>query len=365
MKLCYLPLLLCFAAALHSCQSGARKQVADRMQEKFDWSPTAGSAYLYPMEIYSCDLIFADGTKIGPVVRTVATPWGEDGGTASIGDDLKPVPVILDICWLSYTENKFYRGRFQLPYAKLLQQFKNGFEDYTWTSDTERHLAHHSYDFITVGMAPGGVVVLWLSGSGEQVEAGRFQAKGTTVNMADFLARDNIVMSKDAYVKDELSRLKKVTDNLAKNGIPYGLWDTYRERFNFRPAIRFEQPQTIKINDCSLEYFNGEKDNLLDDRVIKAPFSSKARVKEMRAVWTATAAGKRMGYVLDIAFDEAEIFKAYKAVYGDTPKQAAELVIEVNKNNSSYQVFLQSPQQKIALLKQQGEIYYDDSINKK
>lgn len=181
--------------------------------------------------------------------------------------------------------------------------------------------------------------------------------------MADFLSRDDIRVSKEAYVKDELSRLKKVTDHLVKHGIPYGVWDKYRERFNFRPVIKVEQPRTIKINNLSLEYFNGEKDNLLDDRVAKAGFASKARVKEMRAVWTASAAGRRMGYVLDIAFDEAEIFKAYQAVYGDAPREPAELILEVNKSNDGFNVYLQGNHQKVELLKKRGGIHYDKSAS--
>lgn len=362
MRYIYTLVLICFAAFIVSCQNAEEKAVNNRMSVKFEWSPTAGSAHLYPMETYRCDFIFADSSAIGPATREVSSDWGGDGGTSSIGDALKPVPVALDICWLSYTENKFYQGRFELPYAKILKQFKDGFEDYTWTSDTERHLAHHSYDFINAGMTPGGVVVLWLSGSGVQTEIGRFQAKETTVNMADFLSRDDIVMSKDAYVKDELSRRKDVTDNLAKNGIPYGAWDKYRERFNFKPVVKFEQ--AVRFSDLSLEYFNGEKDHLVDHQIEKISFAQKARVKEIRAVWTATAAGKPMGYVLDIALDEAEIFKAYQAVYDDAPNQPAELVVEIDKNNYNFQVFLQGHQQKIALLKQKGEIYYDKSSNK-
>lgn len=142
------------------------------MSVKFEWSPAAGSSEFYPMEIYHCDFIFADGSKIGPEMREVSTVWGDNGGTSVIGDVLKPVPVALDICWLSFTENKFYSGRFELPYALISQQFKNGFEDYSWTSDTERHLAHHSYDFINVGMAPGGIVVYGSAGQAYKLRSG-------------------------------------------------------------------------------------------------------------------------------------------------------------------------------------------------
>jgi hypothetical protein len=361
----YFFMLACFT--IGSCQNGTRKNGTaknedDRMKVRFEWSPAAGTAHLYPMETVRCDFIFADGSQIGPVTKGISTDWGNDGGTAVIGDDMKPIPVALDICWLSYTEKKFYEGRFVLPYAKILQQFKDGFEDYTWTSDTERHLAHHTYDYIIVGIAPGGVVVLWLSGSGIQVEAGRFQAKETIGNMAKFIGREDVKVSKDAYIKDELSRRKKVTDNLAKNAIPYGLWDKYRERFNFRPVVKYDQPQLVKISDLSLEYFNGEKDNMYPDRIQKNEFSQKARVKEMRAVWTASVANKPMGYVLDINFDEAEMFKAYQEVYADNPNQPAEIVAEVNRDNDRYKVFLQGNHKKIALLKQKGQIYYDNSV---
>lgn len=358
----YITMLISCMLAFGSCQNSPRKNENDRMDEKFEWSPAAGSAYLYPMETYRCNFIFGDSSIIGPDTRVVSTEWGADGGTSAVGDALKPVPVALDICWLSYTENKFYQGRFKLPYTHILRQFKQGFNDYTWTSDTKRHLTHHTYDNITAGMAPGGVVVLWLNGSGVQVEAGRFRAKETTVDMAKFLDREDVKISQSDYVKDELSRLPKVTTYLLKKGITYGIWDKYRERFRFRPVIQYDEGTPIKLSDMSLEYFNGEKDHFLEYEIPKIHFMPKARVKGLRAVWVASDTGKEAGYVLDIQFDEEEIFKAYQVVCGRIPKQPAELVVEINKKNNSFQVILRGSGKKIELQQQSGEINNDDSV---
>ncbi|MGY4385195.1 hypothetical protein ACVWYN_002231 [Pedobacter sp. UYP24] len=352
-----------------SCQSPQKKEINSQMQQKFGWTPGVGATFLYPMEIYRCHYIFADSTGTGPVADEIATKWGDESGISAVGEALEPVPVALDITWLSFTENKFYRGYFKLPYQQIFHLFKVGFDDYQWNEKDKRSFVHQTYDKIITGVAPGGVVVVWLSGSGFQTEVGRYQAQPTTVNMADFLDRDDIKMSKDDYVKQALSRKKEVTDNVAKNGIPFGLWDKYRERFTLKALPVYEQPATIKTANISFEFYNGEKDVLMEDRLKKINFAQSARIKEMRVVWTDSIANKSDGYSLDINFDEVEIFKAYKEVYGDNPYQAGELQVLISKNYrkqsvAGYRVFLKSGNKQVELLKQKGEIFYDPIKNK-
>jgi hypothetical protein len=103
------------------------------MMETFEWSPAAGCAPLYPMEIYRCEFVYADGSSDGPATSAIGTRnWGDASGRSVVGDDFKPVPVKLNITWLSYTENKFYTGSFKLPYDTMLDLFKKGFEAFRW-----------------------------------------------------------------------------------------------------------------------------------------------------------------------------------------------------------------------------------------
>jgi hypothetical protein len=354
----YLSILITvfFSIIMGSCQSKINKQ----MKETFYWSPVAGCAPLYPMETYHCEFVYADGTGDGPATSRIgARNWGDGSGISVVGDEFKPVPVGLDITWLSYTENKFYTGSFELPYDSILHLFQKGFENFMWNDDTKTvYEKHDTYDQIIAGIAPGGVVVVWLKGARKQVEVARFQAKETSVDMKDFMQRDDLNVTKEQYAKSMIEDDTDVTDNLAKNGISYGLWDRYRDRFNMRVVVKYDQYHEVNTDRIDIGFYNGEHDVLFLDRLYKNQFAKIARINEMGINWSDTLGFKKQPYYLGIEFNEAEMFKAYKEVFGDNPNQEGELVVEVNRGNDQYQVFLQTKNNKVELLQDKGEIYF-------
>jgi hypothetical protein len=344
-----------------SCQGQQEKKENGHMKETFEWNPGIGCAKFYPMESYKCNFVFADGSAVGPVSSDFPTGlWGEQDGGSFVGDNFKPIPERLDVTWLSFTENKFYTGSFKLPYDSILQLFRTGVDNFMW--DNEKKIAysrHDTYNLIIAGLAPGGVVVVWLQKGAYQVEVARFQAKEASVDMKSFMRRDDLNVTKDDYVKSMMEGEKDVTDNLAKNGIPYGLWDKYRERFNMRPIVKYDQHHIVKTDKLYISFFNGEKDDLFLGRIDTPQFIKRARTKYMAICWSDSLGFKIQPYILEINFDEAEMFKAYKEIYGDDPNQEGELVVEVNRGNDQYKVFLETKDKKIQLLQDKGQIYFD------
>jgi len=355
-------ILLCCSMTWVACQDHQQKAKRKQMEEKFDWSPGVGVANLYPMELYHCSFIYPDGGSIGPAAPNLENgTWGQENGSSVVGDVLKPIPVALEISWLSYTENKFYKGHFQLPQDRILHLFKQGFKEMVRDDDGEYKLNHRDYNSIVAGMAPGGVVVIWVNGGAANVDIGRFQAVETKVRMEDF-APSAFTNDQTKYVKAMMKEDKEVVDNLAKNGVPFGLWDKYRERFMQRPVFKFDPAHHIKINNIHVSYFNGEKEVLYFGEWAKNEFKLRARVKELRLGWTDSSAGKMKNYVLEMKFDEAEMFRAYKEVNGVNPDQNAELITEIDKANK-YKVYLQVGNKKLELVHQKGQIY-DDHVDK-
>jgi len=361
MKYLLTQLLTLLTVITVSCQSQQEKKENDHMKETFEWGPALSCPDLYPMEVYYNRFIYADGSGDGfPETPLYGGPWGHSGGSAVVGDDSKPMPIGLDITWLSFTENKFYTGSFKLPYDSILELFKKGYDDYYWDDTTESMAARHdTYNTIIAGVAPGGLVVVWLQGARFRVEVAHFQAKETTVNMKDFMHRDDLNVTKDEYVKSMMEDEKDVTDNLAKNGIPYGLWDKYRQRFNMRPIIQYDQHHVVRTDKIDIGFFNGENDVMILDRLTaKNEFTKRARIKEIGINWIDSLGFKKQPYYLGIKFNEAEMFKAYKEIYDDDPNQEGELVIEVNRGNDQYRVFLQTKNKKVELLQDKGQIYF-------
>ena len=96
--------------------------------------------------------------------------WGN--AQRSIGSsDKQEIPTKLHAKWLSYREGEngqLYEGTFDLPYDMILNLFRNGYI-YQYT-DSE--IVKDEYTGISVGLAPGGVVALWVSGSHRRVQVG-------------------------------------------------------------------------------------------------------------------------------------------------------------------------------------------------
>ncbi|WP_354360145.1 DUF2931 family protein [Pedobacter sp. UYP30] len=330
------------------------------MQEKFEWSPGAGADPLYPMEIYRCGFVYADGDGVSPAAKALlGGVWGTENGSSVVGDREKPVPVELQISWLSYTENKFYRGHFKLPYDKMLKLFQQGIKTFDFEEGKGMVPNRYEYDDIVAGLAPGGVVVVWVEGAGSTIDVGRFQVDETKIDMMDF-APDAWTHDQNKYVEGMMGYEKAAVANLAKNRIPLGLWDRYRERFNQRPIIKFDQSHPVETGAIYLGYFNGEAEVNYDEKYQKNYFKPRARVKIMNLGWTDTYAGKSQDYALHINFDEREMFKAYKEAYGNKPEQEGQLVVEINRGNDRYKVYLKVGDKKIEMLKHQGEIMFDN-----
>lgn len=354
-------ILLCCSLNWVACQNDKQKAISKQMEETFDWSPCVGIVNLYPMELYRCSFIYANGAGVSPAPPNLENgTWGQETGSSVVGDVMKPIPVALDICWLSYTENKFYKGHFQLPHNKMLQLFKQGFKELVLEDNRKFGLEHRDYNSIVAGMAPGGVVVVWVNGGASNVDIGRFQAAETKVRMEDF-APSAFTNNQTTYVNAMMKEDTEVVDNLAKNGVPFGLWDRYRERFSQRPVFKFDQTHKVETNNVSVSYFNGEIEPLYFGKCAENEFKLRARVKEMRVGWTDSSAGKTQNYVLEIRFDEAEMFEMYKEVYGVIPNQHCEMITEVNKGNDHYKVYLRVGNKRVELVHQKGQIYYDNA----
>jgi hypothetical protein len=224
-----------------------------------------------------------------------------------------------------------------LPSDRILFLFKEGFIDYM----TKKH---ETYDAMIVGMAPGGVLVVWMQGYDKQVEIGRFQATETTMNWESF--KRNSINIRDEFVAKTLERRPEALENFKKNGLMLGLWDSYRVKYNWRP--KFEFPEGSKVEGIDLKMYNGEFIFFWGDDLVKNEFQSRALTWRIYLLW-ADETGQDFG--ADIDFDEAEIFEAYKQIYRNDKEQNAELVIKYNDTRTSLEIYLRSKSEEIEIEK--------------
>ncbi|MCF6324614.1 MAG: DUF2931 family protein [Gammaproteobacteria bacterium] len=318
--------------------------------EKFEWKATESGPRYYPMEIISGSLKYHDGSGATyvPDGVTLNHGWGKGVSSHVIGDGINPLPNRLTLTFFSYTENQFYQGDFELPYEKILTLFQQGF----YSANEEEHV---TYDSIMVGVAPGGTVSVWLLSIDGAIEVFSGQAEKADIDWTRIIDNPDITRKEFIRLEIEESISPEALQALKQNGVPLGLWQTYRKRYDWQPLFTgLEPPRLI----TRLRYFNGENEFLyypLDEANATA---LRPIPKEMRFVWE-WPKGRRL--LFELTFNEAEIFAVFKQLSAQGQPIKLEMRMEVKEDKKTYfSVLLRNEKEEISLKRTNLENYGAD-----
>ncbi|MGH1518362.1 DUF2931 family protein [Chryseobacterium sp. JK1] len=302
---------------------------------KYEWLPTESSPKMYPMNIYKGTLFLEDGSTVYiPSSGISNETWGHIGSTHIQGKDAKAIPVKLEISWASFMERKFYKGSWDLPVEKIKELFNKGIIN--WRSGEKEN-----YSYIITGCAPGGVVVVWMYGGDQQIEIARFQAKETEISMADYVP-GNPTISRDTFF-DISSSVPEAYENLKKKGIPYGIWDTYREKYRWKPEINIPN---YKLEHVIVEMFNGEMETLFGAALNDNQFKLRAVPRYFSFLFSNSNGDK---YVFEVKYaDEQEMFELFKNVDKTKP---VEIILKMNGDFSGRQLIFKQENKEIFIKK--------------
>ncbi|RZJ46517.1 MAG: DUF2931 family protein [Flavobacterium sp.] len=239
--------------------------------------------------------------------------WIYDGKTQPGGNT---IPDFLDLTWVSYAEKKFWNLETPLPADKILRLFRKGFI-YKNSKDS---ITTETYGQIVIGTAPGGVVVVWLDGSVKRVEIGRYQAVETFVDKNQFLRSpdpsENQQQFFDAYY--ELVVEDTVKEEIKKHGIPFGLWDSYRKKYNWRFRTEFYNKNDKNVYQ-NIRFFNGEHIFFYKEDLDKESYLMQPLPNSVRFFFK--------DYNSQVYFNEKEIFDAFKKLSTNHPDAAIEIEV--------------------------------------
>jgi len=236
-------------------------------KENFSYTVTFSAATGFTAEVHEGYLADENKKLICGVPKAGMEkgPWQYDGTAAGQGGNI--IPSYIDLTYVAYAEKKFYRVEGSLPKDKILAAFQKGFKIKGNEVENGKSVWEDAtYDQITIGAAPGGVIVVWLSGNHHRTEICRLQAKETTVDVNDFY--DNPHNRTQQGFFDELYKISisdSIKTEIEKNGIPYGLWDKYRERYNYRFRLHPYDEKDTFDQIYRLNY-NGESEYLIDTK---------------------------------------------------------------------------------------------------
>ncbi|KAB1229567.1 DUF2931 family protein [Chryseobacterium viscerum] len=334
-----------------SCQEKKEHQKTKTMT-KYEWTEGTSAPLGYPMEVYKGGIECEGGEWVGLSFGIVPGNHGWGSINNGMSNGFKSLPKRLDFIWMSYMENQFYQIDTDIDTEMIRKYFSKGFE-IKGASGKGQHL---NYDVIAVGMAPGGVVVVWVAGIGWQKEIGRYQGKKVTIpesEIAKLDSHENRFWRKD-YLEMVHSREqiipKKIQEENKGKPIPLGLWDVYRTRFSWKAV--FELPENAKLNplrDVGITMINGEKEQF---DAAKNPLSEYEFRTIPGSISMSVVDNDNNRYGAACNLDEKSSFDAFNSVFGDNPKSTkAELLIKVNEAFSFFTVKLKGENGKEAFIK--------------
>lgn len=320
-----------------SCQENKNK-TNNKTMTKYEWLDATSAPLGYPVDVYRGGLQSADGEFTSLYSGTTSGIWGV--ANRGMSDSKKSIPDHLHVIWVSYAEKKFYEIDTAIDNSKITNLFRDGY--FTPSEVDDPKPRKEEFKQIIVGFAPGGVVVLWVSGAGRQLEIGRYKGKeiiipqeeikslssGPQKNMFD-AEYQHKVMTEFGIIPKEV-----VSANQGKP-IPFGLWDSYRERYDW--SINLELPDHKKNKEVGVYYLNGNKEELFGELLIekyadRIPNNLKWNYQDLKTppsridfTWI-----DDNRYYGDVNFDENEILSAFQDLNKENPNAKITLQIRVN-----------------------------------
>ena len=286
-----------------------------------EWFPTECAPRRYPVHLIRGALLLPGGGSVAvPDRRDAANGWGVQGSLHVVEPYRKPLPTALALRWFSYTEDRFYEGRFDLPAERLQAMFAAGLPQARLTDGKA------VFDRIIVGMAPKGLLAVWVAGDGEVCELANFRAAEAQVPWTT-VAGDS-PMSREAYIADTLRELLTPEDQAARarqtsNADPYS---RYHERFRWRPRAKLSG-QALWVNIAS---FNGENARL-SSKGAAVPTETRPVPSVIEVAWTPPNGAAQRAIV---NLDEAEVFAAFAKLLQGNPRKELTLVIETGAHGA-------------------------------
>ena len=334
-----MPLFMILFGLMSSCKSKSTTM------ETFEWRPTACAPKFFPAEIATGNFIFDDETSIYiPGSRVMHNGWGNWGAAHIVGEDFKPIPVKLEITWLSFTENKFYSGTFKLPQKEMKTLFERGFTN--WTGQKKE------FTKLNVGLAPKGAVTLWIQGIGWSEEIAQFQAQEVSYPMKKLKPHAGEI-SQEQYVKNRLGGLPDDIKQGISANLNFDTWSTlYQTKYKWLPKLSFADEGSLQ--EILVESYNGENYNVKSINPILQQYENSAPPRHIRIKWTDK---NQLKYGAKIFFDEAETFGAFRQLFDENKATKARLNIKIDKNNSNISIFLMNENEKIPLTNTQIKVY--------
>ena len=267
----------------------------------------------------------------------------------------------------------------------------------------EDHTAPEIEEYnISVGLAPGGVVFVWLHNYGRVVEVGRYQAKKIKdihfvtkeeadeyyKRTGDVILDEHTIERRDYAIELGMPKSKilmkyarwgtpQALDTLVTMedicNIPYGLWDSFRKRYLWKMTL-ITKDKSKYIHSYRYSGLNCELETLFGERTWKENQIEKYHIPERfrytllasRAVPTMVNIKfydeKDVIYRVGVEFNIKEAMDVFEKAFKGQEDKAGELIIEVNETKTDVNVRLKVGEREEWICNGEFWIFEDNEI---
>ncbi|OAH65389.1 hypothetical protein AXA65_18320 [Chryseobacterium sp. FP211-J200] len=305
---------------MQSCNKDPKTQMMT--EDNFNYAVTVSAPKEYPCEVHIGYLADDKNNMICgiPKAGMEAGGWQYDGSAAGMGGNIIPSHIYLT--YVAYAEKKFYHLDAALPKDKILAAFRKGFlvQGNKKDSNGEYELEPSTYNTFTVALAPGGMVVIFLGGS-SRIEICRLQAKETFVDRNDFYDNPHERTQQEFFeTMFKIAVLDSIHTKIKEKGIPYGLYDSYRKKYNYRFLFTpYDKKDVIETEIA--RYYNGEFTGFLQPEEI-----AKKEYKNLSIPYEIKFFFKK--YSTRITFNDQEMLSVFDALQKRHPDKPMDIIIK-------------------------------------
>ena len=348
---------ICLCIVASACNS--RNDMNYSTRTKFPWTPNISAPLNYPVEIKYAYLCYgAEGDRYPVLSSGSCDGIGVSKGAVSFEDYEKEggldIPNGIEIVWLSFAESKIYKLHTtfsQNLQDEMLRLFREGF--YVTKFDK-----HKTYSTLLMTMLPGGKVWLYMDGMGRTVlVCDTLQAEPIEMTLEEF-DKDASYVSNSVQEYSEASLDKEQKAGIKANGIPFELWERYRERFNYDFKFEFEDKNS-KLDSLLLSYRFTNGELFYASAGINTELLS--RPKELYLEWNVGD----IKYKGRFFFNEKEVLEGFSKMYSSTKRsQKGTLIVKTSKYNNKFDIYLEVEGNKYFFKKTKIHVFRNTPENK-
>lgn len=257
--------------------------------------------------------------------------WGKPTDLNISIRDTFPMPIKIDMVWLSICEQCFYSVEHDLD--RNIMEIK-------WREQEDISSAQ-SFQYIIIGMAPYGHLALWFYCDRKSVLIDWIKAEKVNVEMADFLPESPSTQL-DQYCYNYIKELQ------LPSLPPSNLFDNYMKQFTYRylPMFehwdedkdewqKYEEKETVPELDYIEEaLFDGTHDKLHDGGLMK--YHEAGKPKKLAVKWHI----KKSEYTAYLWFEDEEIHEIFDRFYGAHPDTKSDFMIRIDAEQNKYELAL-------------------------